>query len=120
MIEPEGCDCGYVANNYNAPDEEKNDSFVVVLYHTAAKVPCRFVKFQRTKTYWETFEYKYSDLTTILGHPWDFLRENAMLDHMGNAKEEDYMKKYWKTFTGKLTQEDHKEEDELLSKMKEI
>ena len=34
MIEPEGCDCGYVANNYNAPDEEKNDSFVVVLYHT--------------------------------------------------------------------------------------
>ena len=58
-------------------------------------------------------------MTTILGHPWDFLRENAMLDHMGNAKEEDYMKKYWKVFTEKL-KNDHKKENELLEKMKGI
>ena len=38
---------------------------------------------------------------------------------MGNAKEEDYMKKYWKVFTEKL-KNDHKKEDDLLEKMKGI
>ena len=113
LIDPEGLDCGYVAHNYDALSADKKDSFVVVLYHTGAKANCKFVKFQRTKDYWETFEYKYSDLTTILGHPWDFVRENAMLDHK-NAKEEDYMKKYWKAFTEKLAIEEYKKEDELL------
>lgn len=113
MIEPEGVDCGYVVKNYDAPSADKIDSFVVVLYHTGTKANCKFVKFCRTEDYWETFEYKYSDLTTILGQPWDFVRENAMLDHK-NAKEEDYMKKYWKAFTEKLEIEEYKKDNELL------
>ena len=71
------------------------------------------MKFQKKDAYWETFEYKYSDLTTFLGLPWDFVRENAMLDYMGNPKAEDYMKKYWSAFT-KLLANDHKEKVELL------
>ena len=45
MIEPIGLDCGYVVKNYDAPKQEKNDSFVVVLYHSGARFRCKFVKF---------------------------------------------------------------------------
>ena len=37
MIEPEGLDCGYVVKNYDFdPKKEKNNSFVVVLYHSTS------------------------------------------------------------------------------------
>ena len=100
IIEPEGLDCAYVAKNYDFSsegEENKIDSFLVVLYNTSSREKCRLVKFQKTNTYWETFEYKHSDLTNFLGLPWDFVRENAMLDYereenTRNPEPEEYIK----------------------------
>ena len=59
-------------------------------------------------------------MTTFLGLPWDFVRENAMLDHE-NAKKEDYMKEYWESFTKLLKEEEkYKEQDTLLQEMIKI
>ena len=101
MIEPEGCDCAYVVRDFDAESnrlqgKKGQDSFLIALYSSGAGVG-KLIRFKRKGKYWETFQYKQSDLTDFLGLPWDFVRENAMLDH-ANAKPEDYMKNYWSSF----------------------
>ena len=101
MIEPEGCDCAYVVRDFDAESnrlqgKKGQDSFLIALYSSGAGVG-KLIRFKRKGNYWETFQYKQSDLTDFLGLPWDFVRENAMLDH-ANAKPEDYMKNYWSSF----------------------
>lgn len=101
MIEPEGLDCAHVVRDFDAESnrlqgKKGQDSFLIALYSTGAGVG-KLIRFKKKGDYWETFQYKKSDLTDFLGLPWDFVRENAMLDH-DNAKPEDYMKKYWGNF----------------------
>ena len=62
-----------------------------------------------------------SDLTDFLGLPWDFVRENAMIDHFGtlktdsNPQGEEYIKNYWTVFNNTLKA---KELDAELEEMK--
>ena len=84
MIEPEGLDCAYVVRDFDAESDrlqgkKGRDSFLVALYSTGANVG-KLIRFKRKGDYWETFQYKQSDLTDFLGLPWDLVRENAMLD----------------------------------------
>jgi hypothetical protein len=56
------------------------------------------IRFKKKGDYWETFEYKQSDLTDFLGLPWDLVREKTMLDHFGHTHPKEYMTKYWEKF----------------------
>ena len=107
MIEPEGLDCAYVVRDFDAESElsqgkKGRDSFLVALYSTGANIG-KFIRFKRKGDYWETYQYKQSDLTDFLGLPWDLVRENAMLEtESKHAPPKYYAEKYWEKFWGKF------------------
>ena len=109
MIEPEGCDCAYVVRDFDAESnrlqgKKGQDSFLIALYSTGAGFG-KLIRFKRKGDYWETFQYKQSDLTDFLGLPWDLVRENAMLDPaLGHDPPKYYEEKYWDKFWDKFNE----------------
>ena len=91
MMEKGDFQLAYVAEDVQ--NSEGNSFLVVLTMFNGQKMHPKLIKFTKDGNYWTVPQDKPSDLTTIQGLTWDFIRQNAMAE-----KDEERRGDWWVDF----------------------